>query len=81
MKYADFIAALDHELTRARTKFPHQTDKYVTLAALTEEVGETAQAVLQSDFEGGRKTAADIRKEAVQVACMAVRLACDAFLG
>lgn len=54
------------ELDRARKKFP---DNAKLLAALTEEVGELAQAMLQG------KSHAEIFKEAIQVACVAVRIA------
>lgn len=56
-----------HELIRARTKFP---GKNVTFAALVEEVGELATAT----FEEPR---ANVRKEAVQVAVMAMRMVLD----
>lgn len=55
------------ELTRARAKFP---GKNVTFAALVEEVGELATAT----FEEGRDR---VRKEAVQVAVMAMRMVLD----
>ncbi|WP_104491991.1 hypothetical protein [Paracoccus denitrificans] len=55
------------ELTRARAKFP---GKNVTFAALVEEVGELATAT----FEEG---ADRVRKEAVQVAVMAMRMILD----
>ncbi len=58
--------AIDAELVRARTKFP---DNAKLLAALMEEVGELAQAMLQD------KPHKEIRKEAFQVACVAIRLA------
>ncbi len=55
------------ELVCARTKFP---GKNVTFAALVEEVGELATAT----FEEGRDR---VRKEAVQVAVMAMRMVLD----
>lgn len=55
------------ELGRARDKFPGDN---VTLAALMEEVGELAKAT----FEEPR---ANVRKEAVQVAVMAMRMVLD----
>jgi len=61
---ADEILA---ELVRARTKFP---GKNVTFAALVEEVGELATAT----FEESRNR---VRKEAVQVAVMAMRMVLD----
>ena len=68
--------AIAHELQRAREKFPQQ-DIWRTLAALTEEVGELNQAVLKNTGEGKTKTREDIEGEAVQVAVMAIRVACD----
>lgn len=59
------VKALAAELCRARAKFPGNRHM---LAALTEEVGELAQALLQG------KPRAEIVKEALQVACVAVRL-------
>lgn len=55
------------ELARARARFP---GKNVTFAALVEEVGELATAT----FEESR---ASVRKEAVQVAVMAMRMVLD----
>lgn len=62
----DTIAAIVAELKRARAKFPGNR---FLLAALTEEVGELAQALLQ------RKSKEEILREAVQVACVAIRIA------
>lgn len=59
------LAAIDAEVMRARSKFPGNR---FLLAALTEEVGELAQAMLQD------KSRDEIRKEAVQVACVAIRI-------
>ena len=55
------------ELARTRAKFP---GKNVTLAALMEEVGELATATFS-------EPRANVRKEAVQVAVMACRLALE----
>jgi NTP pyrophosphatase (non-canonical NTP hydrolase) len=66
----DFLALVIKELAGARAKFPNQ-DTLTTLAALTEEVGELNQAVLQN------KAPHDIMMEAVQVAAMALRVAND----
>lgn len=55
------------ELTRARTKFP---GKNVTFAALVEEVGELATATFSESRDR-------VRKEAVQVAVMAMRMVLD----
>ena len=64
------------ELDRARQKFPEQS-ALVTLAALTEEVGELNQAYLHKHFESSKYTPGNFRKEAVQVAVMAIRCALD----
>lgn len=53
------------ELDEARAKHPGNAK---LLAALVEEVGELAQALLK------RKPDSDIRKEALQVACVAIRI-------
>lgn len=55
------------ELARARTKFP---GKNVTFAALVEELGELATATLSESRDR-------VRKEAVQVAVMAMRMVLD----
>lgn len=55
------------ELTRARAKFP---GKNVTFAALVEEVGELVTATFE-------ESADRVRKEAVQVAVMAMRMILD----
>lgn len=55
------------ELNRARTKFP---GKNVTFAALVEEVGELATALFEESSDR-------VRKEAVQVAVMAMRVILD----
>lgn len=66
------------EYERARAKFPNNDGEFVTLAALTEEVGELNQAVLQLRYEPHKsKTEADVRKEAAQVCVMVLRLLFD----
>jgi NTP pyrophosphatase (non-canonical NTP hydrolase) len=67
---AAFLYDLGAELRRARAKFPQQSF-WRTLAALTEEVGELNQAILQ------HRDYATIRGEAIQVAVMALRVAND----
>lgn len=59
------LDAISAEVLRARTKFPGNNH---LLAALTEEVGELAQAMLQG------RPRDEIEKEAIQVACVAIRL-------
>ena len=61
----DSLDALKAEVMRARTKFP---DNAFLLAALMEEVGELAKAYLQ------RQGTIRIKNEAVQVACVAMRI-------
>lgn len=56
---------LSAEVHAARRKFPGNR---FLLAALTEEVGELAQAMLQ------KKPREDVEKEALQVACVALRI-------
>ena len=57
---------------RARARWPGNRHK---LAALVEEVGELAQALLKRDHEGGSDAA--VWSEAVQVAAMAARVATE----
>jgi hypothetical protein len=59
------FAILQAELMAARTKFPGNRH---LLAALTEELGELARALLQ------RQGTKRVRAEAVQVACVAMRI-------
>lgn len=59
------LNAIAMETIRARLKHPGRRH---LLAALVEEVGELAQAMLQ------QKPKAEIDKEAIQVAAVAVRL-------
>jgi NTP pyrophosphatase (non-canonical NTP hydrolase) len=59
------LSQLQAEVIRARRKFPGNA---LLLAALTEEVGELARELLQ---RGGKER---IRKEAYQVACVALRI-------
>ena len=66
------------EVQRARTKLP--LNKH-NLAALVEEVGELSQALIDHDFAQGTHPSRlqtlthDVYKEAIQVACMAIRVA------
>lgn len=61
----DSMQALAAEIVRARTKFPGNRFLYTALA---EEFGELAKAILQKE---GRER---IMEEALQVACVAMRL-------
>jgi hypothetical protein len=60
------LVDLGHEMMRARAKFPG--NRFMSLA-LAEEVGELAKAQLQ------KAPAVEIRHEALQVACLAMRIA------
>ena len=64
------IDDLKRELEGARAKFPESKHQ---MAALTEEVGELAQALL--DHLYGKATAAMVYREAIQVAAMGIRVA------
>ncbi len=68
----DFLSEVHSEVLRARTKFPSSR---LVLAALTEEVGELAQAMLK--VAAGKWPKERIRDEAVQVAAMALRVATE----
>ncbi len=59
------LAEVEREVVRAREKFPGNKKM---LAALMEEVGELARALLQ------RKPQADVKKECIQIAATAVRI-------
>ncbi|MFQ5742003.1 MAG: hypothetical protein ACE5HV_00260 [Acidobacteriota bacterium] len=67
---------IDDEIARARRRFPEGD---MLFAALVEEVGETAEALIEFSRRGtpSQKRAVsldDVRKELVQVAAMAIRL-------
>lgn len=62
-----------NELVAARTAFP--TSLYM-LAALGEEVGELCKALMEHSLDQGT-SAPEILREAVQVACMAIRVAVE----
>lgn len=64
------LYSLKGELQGARNKFPTNEHK---LAALMEEVGELAQAMI--DHSRGKGSPLQVYTEAIQVAAMAVRLA------
>ncbi len=67
------IRMIRDELVAARTKFPdnvHQFD------ALVEEVGELAKGLMEHDRALGTTTQ-QVLREAVQVGCMAIRVAVE----
>jgi len=73
------LQAIHAEVMRARLKFP---GNHVMLAALMEEVGELANALLELRFATVAKQPAydldrlrdNVQKEAVQVAAVAIRI-------
>ena len=69
---SEFLDAVAKEIGRARTKFPNPQ---MSMCALTEEVGELAQALLHARFKDLPWKA--VYDEAVQVATMAMRVATE----
>lgn len=62
------------ELNIAVDKYPTwPTDPLHALAVLGEEFGELTKAVLQNVYEKDKSTHADVEKEAIQTAAMAIR--------
>ena len=64
---------ISDEVAAARAKFPETTHM---LAALVEEVGELAQAMMEHDRAQGTSVQ-EVLREAIQVAAMAVRIAAE----
>lgn len=62
-----FLDLVIEEVNRARIKFP---DSAATNAALVEEVGELSKALMYEPY-------CNVYAEAVQVACMALRIAVE----
>ena len=67
-----FLHDVECELGRARIKFP---DNNHMLAALSEEAGEVANALLEKDYGNG--TDEDVWNECVQAAAMCLRVATE----
>lgn len=65
------LAAIRTELMTARGRFPSCRH---AMAALTEEVGELAQAMIDNEHKRPGKLRDQIRGEAIQVAVMAIRV-------
>lgn len=64
------------EVEAATRKFPTwPTDPLHALAVLGEEFGELTKDVLQLTYEPHKTNAANVRKEAIQTAAMALRFA------
>lgn len=70
------IVEIVAEVERAMRKFPTwPTDPLHALAVLGEEFGELTKDVLQLTYEPHKTNAANVRKEAIQTAAMALRFA------
>ena len=64
------------EVARATEKFPTwPTDPLHALAVLGEEYGELTKEMLQLVYEPHKTSREEVRKEAIQTAAMALRLA------
>lgn len=64
------------EMEQAKAKFPTwPTDPLHALAVLGEEFGELTKAMLQLTYEPHKTSVVEVRKEAIQTAAMALRLA------
>ena len=69
-----FLEDVHEEIQKARAKFPNSRRSF---AALVEEVGELAQALLHVLEKPSDKNRTHIREEAIQVAAMACRVAVE----
>ncbi len=71
---AALIPEIEAELAKATTKFPTwPTDPVHAAGVVGEEYGELQQAILEHTYEPHKSTKEDVRKEAIQVAAMAIR--------
>jgi hypothetical protein len=62
------------EVDRATEKFPTwPTDALHAVGVVAEEMGELQKEVMQLTYEPHKSTKASVRKEAVQLAAMAIR--------
>jgi NTP pyrophosphatase (non-canonical NTP hydrolase) len=67
----DIVSA---ELAAAKAKFPTwPADPFHALAILGEEFGELTKAVTEATYEPWKSDLADVRREAIQTAAMAIR--------
>lgn len=67
------INELSKEVERAAQKWPKNDD---LITALSEELGELSQALLHMKYEK-TSTHKDVYKEAIQTACVAIRIAAE----
>lgn len=72
----DVMKEVQAEMERATAKFPTwPTDPLHALAVLGEEFGELTKDMLQLCYEPHKTSRENVRKEAIQTATMALRLA------
>lgn len=70
----EVLQEVRQEIQAAMAKFPQwPTDPLHAIAVLGEEYGELQKAVLQTIYEPHKSDVADVRKEAIQTAAMALR--------
>jgi hypothetical protein len=68
------LAEIEAEIARATAKFPTwPTDPIHAFAVVGEEYGECQKEVLQLTYEPHKSSKEEVRKEAVQLAAMAIR--------
>lgn len=76
MEKMDVMKEVQAEMARATAKFPTwPTDPLHALAVLGEEFGELTKDMLQLCYEPHKTSRENVRKEAIQTATMALRLA------
>jgi len=74
MKNNEMINEVFKELVRAETIYPgFPIDPLHALAIVQEEVGETQKAVLQACYQPHKSNSEEVKKEAIQMAAMALR--------
>lgn len=73
------LEEVEKEIWHSIVKFGVQSHSaFVWNSILGEEFGEACQAAVQAEYEPGKHTWADYRKELVQTACVAIK-AIEAF--
>lgn len=69
------LVSVLEERKKQDTKWGEQNhNPYIYLAILTEEIGELAQAILQTQFGGDKGGWKNVRKEAVHTAAVALAI-------
>lgn len=73
-KLDSIINEVKHELYRAVHKFPcWPYDAHHAVNILNEECGELVKEIVQLTYEPNKSSKEEVRKEAIQVAAMALR--------